>query len=213
MSLAQARRAIRDRGFKVDVAREYSDTVPEGKVIETRPPGRTQLDLGQSVTLVVSRGVEEVPVPDLVGLHVDDARTQLDDAQLVTSVKQQESDKPVGTVLRQSPPPQTLLRKGETVTITVAKEPTTVDVPDVSGAQVNDAVDALTKLGLIPRQKTVAVDTPDQDGVVVEQSPQAGKKVKKGAKVTIRVGRFSPPLPGPEGTAGASPSPTPAATP
>ena len=47
-------------------------------------------------------------------------------------------------------------------------------------------------------QQTREVDTPDGDGVVIEQSPAAGTKAKKGSKVTIVVGKFNPDL-NPEG--------------
>jgi beta-lactam-binding protein with PASTA domain len=58
------------------------------------------------------------------------------------------------------------------------------------------------------------VDTIDQDGIVVDQSPAGGEQLRKGSKVTIKVGKFNPPLnPEPTPTATPTPTVTPAATP
>jgi serine/threonine-protein kinase len=211
--VADARRALERRGFKVDLEREFSDTVEKGKVIETRPAARTPLTIGSTVTLVASRGREQVAVPDVVGEDRDDARARLEDADLVVNVDEQESaDQDPGTVLRQDPAPGTKVAKGDTVTLIVAKEPSEVEVPDVRGAAVNDALDALTEAGFRPRQKTVLVETADEDGFVVDQDPAPGERRKKGSRVTIQVGRFDDSGLNPEGGT-PTPEPTPTPTP
>jgi serine/threonine-protein kinase len=204
-----ARRAVERRGFKVTIDRVFSDTVPLGRVIETRPAARTPLNLGSTVALVVSRGREKVAVPNVVGQDRADARSALEDAQLQVVVKEEEADGDPGKVLRQDPAAGTKIAKGETVTIVVSKERSQVDVPDVVGMAVNDALDALTEAGFRPRQETVPVTTPAEDGFVVDQRPQGGVKRKKGSRVTIQVGRFDDSQLNPEGSA----TPTPTVTP
>jgi len=91
----------------------------------------------------------------------------------------------------------------------VATEPSTAAVPDVKGLPVNDAFDALSTAGFTPNQKTKTVDNPDQDGIVVSQSPSSGSLKKKGSKVTVTVGRFDDSKLNPEGSATPTPTPTP----
>jgi eukaryotic-like serine/threonine-protein kinase len=80
----------------------------------------------------------------------------------------------------------------------VAKEPAQAPVPDVTGEDAPAAIAALSGQGFAIDQQSRDVPTPDGDGVVLEQSPAGGKKVKKGSKVTIVVGKFNPDL-NPEG--------------
>jgi beta-lactam-binding protein with PASTA domain len=71
----------------------------------------------------------------------------------------------------------------------VAKAPAEVEVPQVVGQSESDAVAALSDAGFRIRTRARAVAAPDQDGLVLSQNPGSGK-VRKGAQVTITVGRF-----------------------
>jgi serine/threonine-protein kinase len=212
-TVTDARRALERRGFKVEIERDFSDTVDKNRVVETRPAARTPLTLGSTVSLVVSRGREQVEVPDVVGQDRDDARSRLERVDLAVEVTEQESSEEPGTVISQDPAAGTEVAKGDTVTLTVAKEPSEVEVPDVRGAAVNDALDALAEAGFRPRQKTVLVDTADEDGFVIDQDPGPGERRKKGSRVTIQVGRFDDSGLDPEGGTTPTPEPTPTPTP
>lgn len=107
--------------LQVSVSEEFSDTVPAGTVISQDPTGGT-LNLGDTVTLVVSKGPELVSIPDgLVGGRVEDVRSQLEDLGLV--VDEQGligSDGPrIGYVTGVSPGSGEQVRRGTTVTLTV----------------------------------------------------------------------------------------------
>jgi eukaryotic-like serine/threonine-protein kinase len=181
-------------------------------VIETRPTARSQLDIGRTVTLVISRGRPKVKVPDVTGLKVDEARTRLENIELQVQTRDQESaDKEPGTVLAQDPLPDEKIQKGQVVTLTIAKEPASAEVPDVVDAELNDALDALSGAGFKPRTENVTVVDPAQDGFVIAQKPKAGSKKKKGTVVTIQVGKFEPAAP--EGTPTPTETPTPSPTP
>jgi eukaryotic-like serine/threonine-protein kinase len=213
-TLDEARRALQRRGFRVEVERDFSDTVERGRVIDTEPPARTPLTLGSTVSVIVSRGREQVEVPDVVGRDRDDARSRLERLDLAVDIAEEEStDEEPGTVIRQTPTAGTMLAKGDTVTLTVAKEPSEAEVPDVRGAAVNDALDALSEAGFRPRQTTVLVDSPDEDGFVVDQDPRPGQRRKKGSRVTIEVGRFDDSGLNPDGEPTPEPEPTPTPTP
>jgi serine/threonine-protein kinase len=206
----EADAALRKAGFRVAVEKENSDTVDKGRVIETRPSPRTQLTIGRTVSLVVSRGPEEVTVPDVKGLDRDEARRRLTKLNLDVAVTEKETaDTDPGKVVEQDPAPSTDVPKGSTVNLMVAKEPAERDVPDVIDADRQDAIDTLQEAGFKVRITEQAVTTPDQDGVVLDQNPPSGEKRKKGARVTITVGRFDDSGLNPEPSA----TPTPASTP
>ena len=55
---------------------EAGDTVVAGSVISCKPPTGTAIPVGQVVTAVISRGVEQKTVPDVVSHTEQEARTE-----------------------------------------------------------------------------------------------------------------------------------------
>ena len=207
MTVDEATDALRQAGFKSDEREEFSDTVKAGRVIETSPTEGSTTRKGTTVTLVVSRGKEKVAVPDVVGRQRDEAERTLQDAGLQASVSEEESeDEEPGTVLRQDPGAGARLAKGKTVALVVAKAPVDVPVPGVLDATEEDATQTLEDAGFEVGTEDAPVETPDEDGIVVDQDPSPDTPRPKGSKVTITVGRFEPDL-------NPDPTTTPSATP
>jgi serine/threonine-protein kinase len=98
-------------------------------------------------------------------------------------------------VLEQDPAPGSKVEKGVAVTLTVSSGPSEVVVPDVTGLDAASARAQLADAGF----DVIAVDQPtsdpDEDGVVVDQSPESGSSATHGSTVTITVARV-----GAEGT-------------
>jgi serine/threonine-protein kinase len=199
LTLKSAQGRLTKAGLKSSVREENSDTVDKGRVISASPPEGQKIDKGSSVALVVSTGPAEVDVPDETGKSFDEASSELEAAGFKVTRKDQEStDEDPGTVLSQAPKGGTQAAKGSVVTLTVAKEPTQADVPDVTGEDQGTAIARLSGAGFEIQRKEKDVDSPEGDGVVIEQAPANGK-AKKGSTVTIVVGRFNPNL-NPEGS-------------
>jgi beta-lactam-binding protein with PASTA domain/predicted Ser/Thr protein kinase len=196
---------LREAGFKSEQRREFSDDVRRGRVIETTPPEGSTARKGSTVTLVVSRGKERAAVPDVVGRSRDEAERLLQDAGFKTAVSEEESeDEDPGTVLRQEPAAGTQVAQGGTVDLVVAKAPEEVPVPGVIDSTEEDATQALEDAGFKVRTDDAPVQTPDEDGIVVDQDPSPDTPRPKGSTVTITVGRFEPDVV-PEPTATATP--------
>ncbi|MEA2124835.1 MAG: eukaryotic-like serine/threonine-protein kinase [Solirubrobacteraceae bacterium] len=207
-SVKAARKALEKAGFKSEVETEFSETVAKGKVIDTRPAARTHIDLGQTVTLIVSKGPEQAAVPDVVGLPEAEATAQLQDAGFEVATRRVESTTAdPGDVTAQDPAGGEELRKGETVTLTLAKRPAEVEVPDVRGESLDEALTELSNAGLRVRRRVRTVSSPDEDGVVLDQQPASGK-LRRGSTVLIVVGAFDDSQLNPE----PDDTPTPSAT-
>jgi serine/threonine-protein kinase len=200
-----AENRLKDAGFKSRTTQDTSDTVEKGRVIDSAPPQGSLLEKGQTVTLTVSSGPEEVAVPDVVGKNRDDATQTLTDAGFKPTFQERETlDADPGTVLEQTPKGGAKAAKDSEVQLVVAKAPPDVQVPEVLNQPRQDARDALHAAGFKVNERERPVTDPAQDGVVVDQSPQAGGTAPKGSKVTIVVGKLSTkPTPTP------TPSPTP----
>ncbi|MGQ0848051.1 MAG: Stk1 family PASTA domain-containing Ser/Thr kinase [Actinomycetota bacterium] len=110
---------------------EASETVPAGVVIRTQPPAGTPVKAGDTITVVVSSGVAQIPVPDLAGLTYDQASQLLAQRGLeigpnpgFLSTNEPNLD---GRVVSQTPPAGAELAPGSTVEVTlgVFEPPTT----------------------------------------------------------------------------------------
>jgi serine/threonine-protein kinase len=186
-----AGKILRRAGFRFRFVDEASDSVSKFHVIETRPSGGSDAEIGSRITLVVSTGKEKASVPGVVNMDVDEATTTLEDAGFVVSISERETDsKPPGTVLKQDPIAGTEVDKGSRVRLTVAKASEQVEVPGVKGLTEEDAISNIEGVGLTADVRDVAITDQSQDGVVLSQNPPPRSKRRKGSRVIIRVGRF-----------------------
>ncbi len=186
-----ARDRLKTAGFKTKVKRQSSDEVDSGIVISTSPPGGTLVTRDQVITITVSSGPKQVDVPDVTGQPVDAAKATLEDLGLKVKVVEQESaDREVGTVLSQSPTGGTTGRAGDLITLTVAAEPSKVDVPDVIGRSQALAEKRLQDAGFAVKVTTEATTDAAQDGRVISTDPAGGTQADSGATITIVVGQL-----------------------
>jgi serine/threonine-protein kinase len=103
-------------GLRAQVSQEYSDTVPEGKVVSQNPKPQTLVPPGSAVQVVVSKGPAPVQVPYVQGKRLEEALRILSAAGLKAEVF---GPKGAQWVLLQSPKPPTTVRRGSTVTLWV----------------------------------------------------------------------------------------------
>ncbi|MEU1486786.1 Stk1 family PASTA domain-containing Ser/Thr kinase [Streptomyces sp. NPDC005752] len=185
LALADARRELKKWGLAPGmVTREFSEEIDRGKVIRTDPRTGTERHTDSAVALVVSKG-SPVDVPDVTGLSVDDATAALDEAGLKAKVltERVNSAEEQGGIARQSPGSGAEAAKGDTVELTVSKGPRMLEVPDVTGKDVEEARSTLEEAGF-----EVKVDRPflSFSDTVARQSVEGGGKAAEGSTVTIR---------------------------
>jgi serine/threonine-protein kinase len=101
---ATARDKLVTAGFKVTEMRVFANDSP-GTVVAQNPAAGSKAGKGASVQINVSKGAGVTIVPNVVGLSVGAAETQLARAKLTGVVQfHVASSKPVGTVVAQAPP-------------------------------------------------------------------------------------------------------------
>jgi penicillin-binding protein 1A len=136
---------------------------------------------------------ESGPVPDVVGLPIEEAERKLAHANFTPIREVVQSFEPAGTVLTQTPGGGARLQLGSAVTLGVSDgkgEP--VVIPRLTGLTEAQAVHRLEQLGLVAAIEHVQVEDGHLDGIVVDQIPigDGSKVVDVGATVTIYVGAF-----------------------
>lgn len=183
MLRADAEDLLEAAGLKItQVETAHDPDITSGRVTATDPVEGTIVAPGTEITLFVSDG--QVELPDLRGKQETEARQILVDLGLLpNSVIVETDDFAPGEVLTQDPLPG-LVTQRSTVTIQVAKERTTVQVPNVVGLSEADAKAALQGVGLAASTSTQSSLTVPA-GQVISQNPSAGITVAKGTTVAL----------------------------
>lgn len=185
LSLADARRELK-KAYLVPgmVTEEFSEETDRGDVIRTDPSADTERHPDSAVALVVSKGAP-VDVPDVTGLSVEDATAALKDEGLKAKVlpDRVHSSEDAGDITRQSPGEGTEAAEGDTIELTVSDGPRMVDVPDVTGKDVDEATSALEDAGF-----EVKVDRPflSFSDTIASQSVDGGEQAPEGSTITIK---------------------------
>ena len=184
-----ARQILEDQHLRVTVAETYDASGPVGVGVSQTPEAGTMVKEERAITIYVSKGGEELEMPNLRGLNQSDAIDKLQQMGLrLGSAYETFSDEDSGTVISQDPRSGTRISKGQTVDITVSKgqKIKKVSVPDVKGVPVDRARtiiegSSLSVGGTSEQESTQAA------GTVVSQSPAAGTEVDAGSSVRLVV--------------------------
>lgn len=190
MSESEARSILNNMslGLNIQVQDKPSDTVAKGLVAATSPAAGAEIRQGNTVIIYISSGRETKPVtvPNFVGMTEEKANLEAQKLGLVVGASSSEySDKPAGTVIRQSISATTEAKTGDNIYFTISLGPnnTMVDVPDVIGKSLNAAKSELEAAGF-----TVAVQWQGQEGaneIVIGCTPDGS--AEKGSTITITV--------------------------
>jgi serine/threonine-protein kinase len=194
---ANAARTLHDAGFEVDVVPIQSDTVPEDRVAGQRPDAGSEADEGSVVTISVSSGPGEAPVPLVQGMTAEEAAAALRKAGFKSDERREFSDTvKSGRVIETSPPEGSVARKGTTVTLVVSRGREKVAVPDLVGRPRDEAERTLQDAGLQASAKEE--ESTDADpGTVLRQDPAAGTQLAKGKTVALVVAKAPADVPVP----------------
>lgn len=212
LSQADAEKTIKDAGFEVGSVTEiYSETIESGKVISTDPKAGESADEGTSINLTISKGTEEVDVPDLRGMTEEEALRTLSRSGFegvagaaVYSDKYYE-----GTVAKQSPKFGGKAERGSKITYYLSKGAETIDIDSLNiiGSDAESVASQLESLGLSVNSNTQYSDT-YSEGQVISYSPQG--QVTKGTTITITVSRGAKPAPEPSSSSSSTTTDVPA---
>lgn len=125
-SFSDANSTLTGLGFTVKRVDQQSDQ-PKDQVIQQIPVGGS-VPVGSQITLTVSTGQPDnkIEMPQLVGMTVDDAQAKLQSMGWTGQLRQQSdrtSNKPEGTVTKQSVQPGQQIDKDQNVTVSVSEGP------------------------------------------------------------------------------------------
>lgn len=188
---AQAEARLEKAGLKVkQVKHAYNDTVAKGTVISSDPATGARIRSNDSVTLTISDGPKTVKVPDLSGRKLAEARERLKAVGLAPGMVTREfsEDVPNGSVIRTAPDAGTVRHAGSAIALTVSKG-SPIDVPDVTGDDLDSAKQELQGAGLKVKVSAQQVNSEYDKGKVARQTPAGDGRAAEGDTVTLTVSK------------------------
>jgi len=187
--LSAAQTAIVNAGFVLGEVTEQPSVQPPGTVLIQIPPAGVTAPLGSTIDLVIASEVQQVLVPNVVGLQEEDARSDIIDAGLAvgTIVRQPSQTVPAGQVILQSPAAGSLVAPNTAVNLVISTGSGQAIVPDVVGLTSTAAQAAIIGAGLAVGTITTQTSPTVPEGNVIAQTPTAGTSVAVGTAVDLVV--------------------------
>ncbi|MCC7479329.1 PASTA domain-containing protein [bacterium] len=174
--------------------RENHDTVPKGHVFRQDPAAGERVRPGKPVTIYISLGPARFIVPELRGMQLTEVTEVLSRAGLIlgTVTKLYDPEGADGLIVNQNPVSGTEFGSPAAVDlyVTASSNLPEISMPQLSGMLLKDAEsllaapDANLHLSLVEYVVNDAV----QPGTVVEQNLEAGRMVRLGSRVELKVG-------------------------
>lgn len=138
------------------------------------------------IRAIFDRVVTTATVPSVTGLDVNDAKALLEREGLKYKELYVDSDDvKVNLVMYQNPEADTVVRKDDTVLISVSSGPAQLSMPGVVGMKIEDAKALLQSYGFTQMTLYPVLNGDYAIGTVVSQTPAANDKADKETPVSI----------------------------
>ncbi|MEA5136945.1 MAG: Stk1 family PASTA domain-containing Ser/Thr kinase [Candidatus Fimivivens sp.] len=167
---------------------QYNDLHERGEVVSQKPKAGTKVKENSVVRLIISNGTKVVLMPNLIGLEETQAYQELANLDLEYQKVEIFSQQPAGTVVATDPgngseiPGSTVVK----VQISMGPENKVVQVPDLTGMDIEAARAQLKELGL--EVGGISYVTSDKaENIVVSQDPAPTSQIATGAFVNLNV--------------------------
>ncbi|MEV6814696.1 Stk1 family PASTA domain-containing Ser/Thr kinase [Micromonospora sp. NPDC051296] len=194
MSKAEAEAQAAQGGFTLRYTEpRYDEQIPRDGVVAQDPASSARILKGGTITLTLSLGPAQFPLPDVVGKEFDLAEADLVSAQLevVKGTARYDDSLPEGVVVATKPEAGKEVKPGDKITVILSKGRAPITVPNLVGKNLNEARAQIAQLGLVLVEPTYKQSDKPRDEVI-GQSPADGSGVVKGAQVRLEVSEGPP---------------------
>ena len=172
------------------VEREFSEEIPEGRVIQSIPEAGGRIDQGGTVKLVLSKGPERFTIPNLAGLTPEAATNLIGKLPLTIQPLAEEfsSSVPKGYVIDSNPIAGEKVKRNSLIVIRVSKGIEQVALASYVGKSSDQALNELQDAGFVVTS-TYAYSETRLAGEVITQKPTGGATADKGSKVALVISK------------------------
>ncbi|MEY4109407.1 MAG: hypothetical protein RJB35_721 [Actinomycetota bacterium] len=172
------------------VERQFSEDIPEGRVIQSSPEAGGRIDQSGTVKLIVSKGPERFVIPLVRGLTPGVARRLLTAMPLSLQPNSEEFSTtiPKGYVIDSNPPSGEKVKRNALIVLRISKGIEQVALASYVGKSSDQALNELQEAGFAV-DSTYAFSETRLPGEVVSQNPAGGGTADKGSKVALVISK------------------------
>jgi len=172
------------------VEKQFSEEIPEGRIIQSIPEAGGRIDQGGTVKLVVSKGPERFTIPNLAGLTPIAATNLIGKLPLTIQPLAEEfsSSVPKGYVIDSNPSAGEKVKRNSLIVIRVSKGIEQVALASYVGKSSDQALNELQDAGFAVTS-TYGFSETRLAGEVISQKPAGGATADKGSKVSLVISK------------------------
>lgn len=190
--LEDAENTLEELGFVVDYEKQFSDSTAPDTVMSQSIAPDTELAIGSTVHLTVSKGRENLEtqisetVGNYIGMDFEKAKVQLSELYLyaLQADTAYYPDIPNGTIVSQDIPAGEQVPQGTSIRMTVSLGQEVASVPDCVNQNAETARSMLEEAGFYCVITYVSSNDYALD-VILSQSAEAGSKLAVGSQVKL----------------------------
>ncbi|MBA3671840.1 MAG: PASTA domain-containing protein [Gemmatimonadaceae bacterium] len=189
LMFGEAEQRLAQAGFRAEQGEQrYNNSAPKLTVLEQSPPPGAREGVGGVITLVVSGGQRLGTVPTVTGMARAEAQALLEKEGFdLGDPVEQASNAPRGSVIATRPAAGSQASVPSTVILVLSAGAAAIQMPDLTGRQVDAARQTLVQLGVRDMQVTYDPMAVGATNTVIGQGPVAGATLMPGASVQLRV--------------------------
>jgi len=185
--ISEATALLEEAKFQIQTSTEFSDTVSKDCVISQDIKGGEKIKYRTLITLVVSKGKEQITVPDVKDRTLEEAEATLKNLGFSVATKEKFSDTITkGNVIAQSVRAEKQVDKGSSITLTISKGPDLVVVPNIQGMTKEEAEQALRAAGL-NLITDIQCSNSVKEGCIISQDVGADEQIKRHSVVNAKI--------------------------
>lgn len=209
---AEAQKRLAKLGFEVKKGEpRFDDRYAAGTVVMQLPYGGSQTKQGRRIYLTLSRGTELIPMPDLTGMLLREARINLmRNGFDIGEISYDHNDTIMkDLVFAQSIPSTVPTRPGALVNVMISRGPSTrfTMMPNLLSLDIDQARSRLENAGLVLGVVRYKEDPTFVKNTVIEQGVVPYAQVAQGAAVDVTISGTPDPESAVIGDEGGSPEP------
>ena len=191
---ATAENFLSGQGLLFLVEEESSETVEEGRVSRTEPEAGQPIPEGAKVTLYISTGpaMREMEMPDVVNQSVDTAKKILEMLELKLDIVEEEEENAEyaeNYIIRTEPVADEVLKTGDTVKLFVSTGPEKAKMPDVTGKNLEVALELLKYAGFTNVRYDEYVDSEEPKDEVLTQSVAKDTEIPVNTEIVLQLSK------------------------
>lgn len=174
------------------LSERYDLNAARGQIVSQEPPPGTVTRRHRTVGVVVSKGVDRMPMPTLVGDRLDQAQVKVRQAGLkLASVAYAHGPTEPQSVLAQSPPVDSVVSRemGVSILVSLGPAPITFVTPSLVGMPYPSAKETLQGYGLQMGTARTVKEPGQPPDTILAQNPRAGAPLSRRDVVQVSVNR------------------------